>query len=119
MTEDFGLYLSLTVGGHIKRDLTGPTGKVSLEDTTIRDELILFSELSFEYYAEVVDMIQTSVVFLCVDNDNRYIEGRVNPNVYEFVMETVADLVNMLIEPPSRSTAADSHRGPARRRRHR
>lgn len=99
MAENFGLYLSLTTDGHIKRDLTGPAGKVSLEDTTIRDELILFSELSFEYYAEVVDMIRTSVVFLCVDNDNRYIEGRVNPNVYEFVMETVADLVNTLMGP--------------------
>lgn len=97
MAEDFGLYLSLSEDGHIKRDLTGPAGKVSLEDTTIRDELILFSELSFEYYAEVVDMIRTSVVFLCVDYDNRYIEGRVNPNVYEFVVETVADLVNTLM----------------------
>lgn len=99
MAEDFGLYLFLSEDGHIKRDLTGPAGKVSLEDTTIRDELILFSELSFEYYAEVVDMIRTSVVFLCVDNDNRYIEGRVNRNVYEFVMETVADLVNTLMGP--------------------
>lgn len=99
MAENFGLYLSLTTDGHIKRDLTGPAGKVSLEDTTIRDELILFSELSFEYYAEVVDMIRTSVVFLCVDSDDRYIEGRVNPNVYEFVMETVADLVNTLMGP--------------------
>lgn len=99
MADDFGLYLSLSEDGHIKRDLTGPAGKVSLEDTTIRDELILFSELSFEYYAEVVDMIRTSAVFLCIDSDNRYIEGRVNPNVYEFVMETVADLVNTLMGP--------------------
>lgn len=103
MAENFGLYLSLTTDGHIKRDLTGPAGKVSLEDTTIRDELILFSELSFEYYAEVVDMIRTSVVFLCVDNNNRYIEGSVNPNVYEFVMETVADLVNTLMGPEENS----------------
>lgn len=99
MAEEYGLYLSVLSDGHIKRDLTGPVGKVSLEDTTIQDELILFSELSFEYYAEVVDIIRTSVVFLCVDNDNRYIEGRVNPNVYEFVMETVADLVNTLMGP--------------------
>lgn len=99
MEEDFGLYLSLTEDGHIKRDLAGPADKVSLEDTTIQDELILFSELSFEYYAEVVDMIRTSVAFLCADNDNRCIEGRVNPNVYEFVMETAANLVNTLMEP--------------------
>lgn len=97
MSEDFGLYLSLTTDGHIKRDLAGPAGKVSLENTTIQDELILFSELSFEYYAKVVDVIRTSVAFLCVDNDNRYIEGTVNPNVYEFVTETAADLVSTLM----------------------
>lgn len=47
MTAEYGLYLSVLSDGHIKGDLTGPAGKVSLEDTTIQDELILFSELSF------------------------------------------------------------------------
>lgn len=99
MAAEYGLYLSVLSDGHIKRDLAGPAGKVSLEDTTIQDELILFSELSFEYYAKVVDVIRTSVAFLCVDNDNRYIKGKVNPNVYEFVMETAYDLANTLMEP--------------------
>ena len=47
MAVEYGLYLSLLLDGQIKRDLTGPAGKVSLEDTTIQDELILFSELIF------------------------------------------------------------------------
>lgn len=99
MAAEYGLYLTLLPDGQIKRDLTGPAGKVSLENTTIQDELTLFSELSFEYYAKVVDAIRTSVAFLCVDNDNRYIKGKVSPNVYEFVMETATDLANTLMEP--------------------
>lgn len=96
MEKNFGLYVTLLPKGKIKRDLTGPASKVSLENTTIQDELILFSELSFGPYAQVVDMIRTSVAFLCMGNDNRYIEGKVNPNVYEFIMETVDDLVSSL-----------------------
>ena len=57
MTGDYGLYLSLGQNGHIKRDLAGLAGEVSLEDAVIQDELILFSELSFEPYALVVDLI--------------------------------------------------------------
>lgn len=96
MAADTGLYLSLLSGGRIKRDLTGPAGKISLEDTTIQDELILFSELSFGPYAQVVDMIRTSVRSLCVDNDGNV--GEVNPNVYRFILETVTDLANTLME---------------------
>ncbi len=96
MEKDFGLYVTLLPKGKITRDLTGPAGEVSLEDTTIQDELILFSELSFGPYAQVVDMIRTSAAFLCVDNGSRPTPGLVNPNVYEFIMETVADLVSTL-----------------------
>lgn len=96
MSEDFGLYLSLTTDGHIKRDLAGPAGKVSLEDTTIRDELISFSELSFTPYAQVVDIIHTSVVYLCADSDSN--DGVVDSNVYNFILETVTDLANTLME---------------------
>lgn len=95
MSEDLGLYLSLTTDGHIKRDLAGPAGKVSLEDTTIRDELISFSELSFTPYAQVVDMIHTSMVYLCADGDSN--AGVVDPNVYNFILETVTDLANTLM----------------------
>lgn len=96
MSEDFGLYLSLTTDGHIKRDLADPTGKVSLEDTTIRNELISFSELSFTPYAQVVDMIHTSVVYLCEDSNSN--DGVVDSNVYNFILETATDLANTLIE---------------------
>ncbi len=96
MGKDFGLYVTLLPKGKIKRDLTGPAGEASLEDTTIQDELLLFSELSFGPYAQVVDLIRTSVAFLCVDNGSRSTPGLVNPNVYAFIMETVDDLVSTL-----------------------
>lgn len=99
MAAEYGLYLSLLPDGQIKRDLAGPTGKVSLEDTTIQDELILFSELSFTPYAQVVDMIRTSVAYLCVDDDGKV--GEVNPEVYRFILETVTDLANTLMEENS------------------
>ncbi len=101
MEKDFGLYVTLLSKGNIKRDLAGSAGKVSLEDTTIQDELILFSELNFGPYAEVVDVIRASAAFLCVDNDNRYVDGKVNPHVYKLMMETVADLVSTLAEESS------------------
>ena len=96
MAADAGLYLSLLPEGHIKRGLTGPAGKTSLEDTTIQDELILFSELIFTPYAQVVDMIRTSVRYLCVDDNGN--TGAVNPNVYRFILETVTDLANTLMK---------------------
>lgn len=96
MSEDFGLYLSLTADGHIKRDLAGPAGKVSLEDVTIRDELISFSELSFTPHAQVVDMIHTSVVYLCEGSNSN--DGVVDSNVYNFILKTVTDLANTLME---------------------
>lgn len=98
MEKDFGLYVTLLPRGKIKRDLTGPTGKVSLEETSIQDELILFSELSFGPYARVVDMIRTSAAFLCVGNGNYPTPRQVDPNVYGFILNTVADLVTTLTE---------------------
>lgn len=96
MAKDFGLYLSWAKDGHIKRDLTGPADEVSLEDTAIQDELILFSELSFTPYAQVVDMIHTSVVYLCEDSNSS--DGVVDSNVYNFILQTVTDLANTLME---------------------
>lgn len=101
MVEEQGLYVTLLPKGKIKRDLTGPAGKISLGESSIQDELILFSELSFLPYAQVVDLIRTAVAFLCVDQDSRPTPGVVNPNVYDFIMETVIDLIETLTEESS------------------
>lgn len=92
--DDLGLYLSLGPAGAIERELLGVGGKADLGATTICDELILFSELDFIFYALVVDRIRTAVRFLCVDNDGN--AGAVNPDVFQFIVDTVDDLVNTL-----------------------
>ncbi len=94
MGKDFGLYVTLLPKGKIRRVLTGPAGEVSLEDTTIQDELILFSELSFEPYAQVVDMIRTSVGFV-IDQDEGHF-GEIDMNVFQFIVDMVIDLVTTL-----------------------
>ncbi len=94
MKKDFGLYVTLLPKGKMKRDLVGVTGEVSLEDTTIQDELILFSELSFGPYAQVVDMIYTSAGFV-IDQDEGHF-GEINMNVFQFIVDMVIDLVTTL-----------------------
>ena len=54
MSAEHGVYVELLPKGKIKRDLAGVSGEVSLEGTTVSDEVILFSELSFGPYAVVV-----------------------------------------------------------------
>lgn len=64
MKTDCGLYVSVTPDGKLKRDLVSITGKVSFQDTTVEDKIITFSELDFEPYATVVDLIITSTAFI-------------------------------------------------------
>lgn len=94
MAEDFGLYLSSTKDGHIKRDLAGPAGKVSLDDTTIQDELILFSELNFEAYALVVDLVRNCAGSIMVQDEGHY--GEVDMKEFQFMVDTVIDLVTTM-----------------------
>lgn len=94
MAEDFGLYLSSTKDGHIKRDLAGPAGKVSLDDTTIQDELILFSELNFEPYALVVDLVRNCAGSIMVQDEGHY--GEFDMKEFQFMVDTVIDLVTTM-----------------------
>ena len=96
MTGDYGLYLSLGQNGHIKRDLAGLAGEVSLEDAVIQDELILFSELSFEPYALVVDLICDCVESLVAQDGEHY--GEVDMRKFQFMMDTMTDLMITLEE---------------------
>ena len=56
--QQFGLYVTLEDDGYIKRTLISETGEKDLPFTSIQDEVILFSELNFEPYAAVIDIIQ-------------------------------------------------------------
>lgn len=92
MKTDCGLYVSITSDGKLKRDLAAISGRVSLANTTVADEIITFSELDFGPYAEVVDLIITSAAFIPH-------EGRIEDadmNVFQFILDTTTDLVTTL-----------------------
>ena len=68
MSSEHGLYVELLPDGKIKRDIVGSSGEASLEDTVVSGEVILFSELNFEPYAVVVDLIRSqalSLIHIC------------------------------------------------------
>lgn len=92
MKTDCGLYVSITPDGTLKRDLAAIHGKVSLADTTVEDEIIMFSELDFGLYATVVDLIITSTAFIPHEG---HIEDA-DMNVFQFILDTTTDLVNTL-----------------------
>lgn len=94
MPKDLGLYITLLPDGNIKRDLTGGTGKISLEETTVQDELILYSELNFEPYALVVDAIRNMAGDIVNQDEGHY--GEVSMREFQLMVDTVIDLVRTL-----------------------
>ncbi len=52
---DHGLYVVVNEDGSIKRNLISEKGDTELPTTTIKDEIIEFSELNFRYYSLVID----------------------------------------------------------------
>ena len=58
MERDLGLYVCLCGDGTINRTLRSARGETELGDTTIGDALIDFSELNFENYAKLLDVIK-------------------------------------------------------------
>lgn len=63
LQKDYDIYVTLFPGGKIKRDIVRQSGDVSLEDTTIQDELIMYSKLSMGPYAKIVDTIHLPAQF--------------------------------------------------------
>lgn len=58
LNPQIGLYVTLEKDGCIKRNLITESGEQELPATTIKDEIIAFSELNFGPYSKVVDIIQ-------------------------------------------------------------
>lgn len=58
MERELGLYVRLCSEGMVKRTLRSAKGETELGDITIGDALIDFSELNFENYAEILDVIK-------------------------------------------------------------
>lgn len=56
--QQIGLYVALEKDGQIKRNLITESGEQELPVTTIKDEIIEFSELNFGPYSRFVDVLQ-------------------------------------------------------------
>ena len=56
--QQIGLYVTLEKDGNIKRNLITESGEQELPVTTIKDEIIEFSELNFWPYSKIVDVIE-------------------------------------------------------------
>ena len=93
MSSEHGLYVELLPDGKIKRDLVGSSGEASLEDTVVSDEVILFSELNFEPYAVVVDLIRSQARAILMHDSHG---GLANMTLFQFMLDTVEDLVSTL-----------------------
>lgn len=91
MKTNCGLYVTMGPKNSIKRDLTAMSGEVSLKETTVAEEIITFSELNFFPYAQVLDTIILSSKYLYVEGDKNF--GDLNRNVFDFILDTVDDLV--------------------------
>ena len=90
---DKGIYVSLLPKGKIKRTLTMESGEVELPETTIADEVILFSELNFEYYAQVVELLNTIANAIPSPPKNLTQE---EVNAFDLLLDTTEDLVTTL-----------------------
>ena len=90
---DKGIYVSLLPKGKIKRTLTTESGEVELPETTIADEIILFSELDFEHYAQVVELLNTIADAIPSPPKNLTQE---EINAYDLLLDTTEDLVPTL-----------------------
>ena len=93
MSSEHGLYVELLPDGKIKRDIVGSSGEASLEDTVVSGEVILFSELNFEPYAVVVDLIRSQASAILMHDDHG---GLANMTLFQFMLDTVEDLVSTL-----------------------
>ena len=89
MERKLGLYVTLGNDGSLKRTLVSISGETELEATTLNDEVILFSELIFDFYAFIVDRIRLSAAYLVTqDGDGK---DTVDMRVFEFIQDTVQD----------------------------
>ena len=89
-----GLYVSLLPKGEIKRTLLSRSGQVELENTTINEEIITYSELNFQPYSELIDSLDLCYQYLNEEGDENF--GGINHNVVSFIREVLNGLLDEL-----------------------
>ena len=91
MKKNLGLYVSLNDEGVLKRTLVSVSDITPLEPTTVKEEILLFSESNFRNYAFIVDRIKISSDFLMTQDADG--TPTIDMNVFEFIQDTVQDLI--------------------------
>ena len=96
LNPQIGLYVTLENDGSIKRNLITESGEQDLPVTTIKDEIIEFSELNFGPYSKAVDIIQEIADSIKVEGKRKLSkEARSN---YERLVSVIDILINELKE---------------------
>lgn len=96
LDPQIGLYVTLENDGCIKRNLITESGEQELPVTTIKDEIIEFSELNFGPYSKAVDIIQEIADSIKVEGKRKLSkEARGN---YKRLVSVIDILINELKE---------------------
>lgn len=95
-----GLYVEVNEDGAIKRNLTVKSGEtIKLENTTVNDEIIAFSELNFKYYAELLEHIENMCEKSFIEiTDGDFGEAGIDVDAYAEILQTVHKLIEALEE---------------------
>lgn len=92
--------------GKIKRNLTTRDGEAKVKATTIADEIIEFSELNFQPYAQVVDLLRNMFADAYVEetSEEHFGEDGIDVEAFAAAMQKVYALLDALEEDILRGT---------------
>lgn len=96
MERGLGLYVRLCGDGTVKRTLRSAKGETELRDTTIGDALIDFSELNFENYAKILDVIKQYDEEAEIEGAENF--GQVDMDCFDRMKDLSGQLVAVLEE---------------------
>lgn len=96
LNPQIGLYVTLEKDGYIKRNLITDSGEQDLPATTIKDEIIEFSELNFSPYSKVVDGIQELADQIKTDGNGKLTEEDLK--IFQKLISLTDSLINKLKE---------------------
>ena len=94
--HQIGLYVTLEKEGQIKRNLITESGEQELPVTTIKDEIIEFSELNFWPYSRIVDLIQE--LANNIKTEGKHKANKEDLKNFEQLTSTTESLINELDE---------------------
>lgn len=94
---NFGLYVTVYDDGSIKRNLITETGDRELPPTTIKDEIIEYSEMNFKYFSVVINNFKALADSIKQD-DEEAPPTEENKKLFKKFSDTFDELIKCLIE---------------------